>query len=101
MDKLMEKFYDDFPTEPIGGGNPYHRCKYCKLSVPEINYRLNGHRKNCEYLKIKSNEAIKEDTISFIELIIPKLNEDESDIAYELLGKLKNLKLEKLESEWY
>jgi len=44
-----QKYYFDFPTEPIGGGNPYYCCKYCKRSVPEINGQLNEHHVWCEY----------------------------------------------------
>lgn len=42
-------WYDGFPTEPIGGGNPYHRCACCRRSVPEINYTLEGHLKDCAW----------------------------------------------------
>jgi len=38
-----------FDTEPIGGGNPYHRCIYCKISVPQINGNLKNHAKDCLY----------------------------------------------------
>lgn len=48
------EFYGDFPTEKIGGGNPYHRCVHCKRSVPEINYSLTGHYDWCEYRISKS-----------------------------------------------
>jgi hypothetical protein len=39
----------DYPNEPIGGGNPYWRCVSCKRSDPEINGRLEGHLKSCEW----------------------------------------------------
>ncbi|WNM70205.1 hypothetical protein [Myxococcus phage Mx1] len=38
---------EDFPTEPIGGSNPYSRCSECKRSVPEITYR--GHYDFCSW----------------------------------------------------
>lgn len=41
--------YLDYPSEPIGGGNPYHRCVHCKRSTPEINGELAGHEAWCEY----------------------------------------------------
>lgn len=47
----MEKYYSDYPTEPSGGGNPYYRCVYCKITDPQINGRLNGHTTNCAYRK--------------------------------------------------
>lgn len=43
------KYYFDFPTEPIGGENPYYRCVYCKRSVPEINGDLKKHSEFCKY----------------------------------------------------
>ena len=43
------KYYNDFPTIPIGGSNPYHKCLYCGRSVPEINGRLERHADWCEY----------------------------------------------------
>ena len=48
-DPNRQTFFDDFETEPIGGGNHYHRCVHCGLSVPGINYRLEGHLKSCAY----------------------------------------------------
>ena len=35
-----DKLYFDYPSEPIGGNNPYHRCADCKRSAPEINGKL-------------------------------------------------------------
>ena len=43
------KYYSDYPTEPMGGGNPYYCCVYCKVTDPQINGRIEGHNKNCEY----------------------------------------------------
>jgi hypothetical protein len=45
-------FADGFPTEPIGGGNPYHRCACCKRSVPEINCQLLGHTRDCAWRRL-------------------------------------------------
>ena len=44
-----KKYYSDYPTEPIGGGNPYYRWVFCKISDPEINMRLEGHLEDCIY----------------------------------------------------
>ena len=44
---------DDYPTEPIGGGNPYYRCAHCKRSVPEINGNLQKHESWCPYRLMK------------------------------------------------
>lgn len=51
----QQTFFDDFETEPIGHGNPYHRCIHCKRSVPEINYRLEGHLRSCLYRQAKES----------------------------------------------
>jgi len=53
----MEDYRSDFPTEPIGGGNPYYKCSYCGISVPEINGELTGHDEDCEWRK-KEEEKI-------------------------------------------
>ena len=53
---MEDEWYEDFDTEPIGGDNPYHRCVHCGLSVPEINYRLEGHSEGCEYRIKKEKE---------------------------------------------
>jgi len=42
-------YFTDYPTEPIGGGNPYSRCVYCKISVPQINGDLEKHDYDCQY----------------------------------------------------
>lgn len=51
----MSEFIDGFLSEPIGGTNPYYRCKHCKISVPEINYTLKGHSKDCIFRICKEN----------------------------------------------
>lgn len=59
-------YYSDYENEPIGGGNPYYRCIYCKRSDPEINGRLEGHNKECPYritkefeLKVNKGKPLK------------------------------------------
>ncbi len=42
-------YHNDYPHEPIGGDNPYHRCAHCKVSDPQINGRLEGHAPGCPY----------------------------------------------------
>lgn len=72
----VEEFNDwDFPTEPIGGGNPYYRCVYCKKSVPEINYREKGHGADCEWLKIKKRKNL----IERMEKRLAKIIEEEGN----------------------
>lgn len=60
---LMDKIRidpGDYPSEPIGGGNPYHRCSRCKRSAPEINNRLDGHLPDCSWLKERLLVALTE-----------------------------------------
>lgn len=47
----------DYENEPIGGGNPYYRCKHCKVSDPQINGRIEGHAEWCEYRQHKEHAA--------------------------------------------
>lgn len=47
------KYHADYPTEPIGNGNPYYRCVYCKISDPEINGAIERHSISCFYRKFK------------------------------------------------
>jgi hypothetical protein len=49
-------YYDDYETEPIGGGNPYSRCVHCKRSTVEINGELEGHSEYCRYRQGKTPE---------------------------------------------
>lgn len=34
-------------SEAIGGGNPYHRCRYCHVSDPELHRDGGRHRQGC------------------------------------------------------
>lgn len=49
-------YYTDYPTEPSGNGNPYHRCIYCKRTHPEINGDLTKHSPDCKYRIEKQEE---------------------------------------------
>ena len=69
--------YDDFDTEPIGGGNPYSRCVHCKISVPQINYSLEGHADWCDYRKRKESSR------NFDE-IIKHLQKDKKDLLSQI-----------------
>lgn len=53
---------DDYPTEAIGGGNPYYRCVSCKRSSPEINGNIDKHAPWCDYRisKIKKIPSAKD-----------------------------------------
>lgn len=50
---MTEQYHTDYPKEPIGGGNPYKRCAYCKISDPQINGEIENHADWCEYRKQK------------------------------------------------
>ena len=54
--EFIQTWFEDFPKEPIGGGNPYWMCCYCNRAVPEINYRLEGHADWCQYRIDKEKE---------------------------------------------
>ncbi len=59
MIELQERYYCDYPKEPIGGDNPYCRCFYCKRSDPQINGKIKNHAEWCEYRiqnELKLNE---------------------------------------------
>lgn len=50
----------DYPSEPIGGGNPYQRCVYCKRSAPEINGMVENHYPDCEWRIKMENPKVGE-----------------------------------------
>lgn len=49
-------YYRDYPTRPMGGGNPYYCCASCGVTDPQINGTLEGHRSDCEWAKQKKIE---------------------------------------------
>lgn len=75
------KYYNDYPKEPIGGGNPYHCCAYCKVSSPAINGSLDKHLEWCEYRKIKQNE----EEIELLRLEVECLKLDTQSPVYAVL----------------
>ena len=44
--------YNNFPTERCERGNPNHQCVSCKITLPQINGRLEGHASNCAWRKM-------------------------------------------------
>ena len=52
----MTVYYNDYPTMPIGGRNPYQCCAYCSVSQPAINGNLENHLEWCEYRRLKTLE---------------------------------------------
>lgn len=66
------KYYNDYPTEPIGGGNPYHCCAYCGVSQPQINGELKNHLEHCMYRKFKELE--EENELLKLELQVMKID---------------------------
>jgi hypothetical protein len=49
-------YFNDYPTKPIGGSNPYHCCAYCEVSQPAIYGVLENHMEWCEYRRLKTLE---------------------------------------------
>lgn len=39
----------DYPSEPIGDGNPYYCCSICGKSAPAINDMIEGHYSHCSW----------------------------------------------------
>lgn len=35
-------------SKPIGGGNPYHECRYCGISIPELCTTNGRHHQGCQ-----------------------------------------------------
>jgi hypothetical protein len=52
----MTVYYNDYPTKPIGGRNPYQCCAYCSVSQPAIYGVLENHQEWCEYRRLKTLE---------------------------------------------
>jgi hypothetical protein len=50
-------YRDDYPKEPIGGSNPYWRCKSCHRSAPGINGQLDRHETWCNWRKTQEAYA--------------------------------------------
>jgi len=57
----MNNFHD-YPSEPIGGGNPYYMCSECGRSEPELNGRLDTHLSSCRYRIDKERELLETPT---------------------------------------
>lgn len=67
--KTEEKYYTDYPTIKIGGGNPYHKCAFCDVSEPEINGSLTKHRSWCAYRIEKEKEILNEGEFTMAKLV--------------------------------
>ena len=61
------EYHADYPTRPIGGGNPYHCCSMCGRSDPSINGRIEGHAVDCLYRRAK--EAVASGDAELIALL--------------------------------
>ena len=78
---MSEKYYADYPKEPIGGGNPYHMCAYCGVSDPAINGSLENHLEWCDYRKGK----LREQEMELLRLEIECLKLDAQSPVYAVL----------------
>jgi hypothetical protein len=63
------KYYFDYPSRPIGGGNPYHCCVFCLRSAPDINGRLERHESHCLYrrVKVSPSDQLAEELLQYDE----------------------------------
>jgi hypothetical protein len=57
-DDCMSSYRSDYPTAPIGDGNPYWACVYCGRSDPQINGELSGHSEHCEWRKTEEAKLL-------------------------------------------
>lgn len=79
----------DYPSVPIGKGNPYYCCAYCKTPDPEINGILENHPTWCLYRKMKEYQ-IENDWVKYLlKMIIDSLpqNRDWLDPVIEVAAK--------------
>ena len=103
--------YFDYPSEPIGGDNPYRRCCSCGASAPQINGELSGHFKGCLWVRdkkrelwvetreikyMKKNEALDYSTEELIKDGSYNLSRESAVIIPELVEAIKGL-LEKID----
>lgn len=54
--KEVSTYHSDYPSEPIGGDNPYYCCSFCGISDPAINGNIEGHLEHCQYRIEKEKE---------------------------------------------
>ena len=87
---MTEEYYTDYPTEPIGGGNPYYRCSYCKRSVPEINGYLERHAEWCEYRINKMKKMTEEQLEQRFQQLEDRINELENE-KFRLENEVEDL----------
>lgn len=45
--------FADYPSKPIGDGNPYHCCVFCERSAPQLFGNLERHESYCFYRRVK------------------------------------------------
>ena len=70
----------NYPTTPIGGGNPYSACSSCGRSQPEISNH--GHYASCEWEKSQKSKSKHDAFVDAIRKMAA--NSVESDEALEL-----------------
>ena len=77
---MSAEFDTGYPSEPIGGGNPYYRCVHCKISDPQINGTIKNHAPDCEY------RLSKENNMSETKKTVSDLTWEEKMTILELMG---------------
>ena len=75
---LEEIYYTDYPSEPIGGTNPYYKCSACGASEPYINGKLENHFGGCLWVKKKKKELAVKELLSRID---KKATENLNDVS--------------------
>jgi hypothetical protein len=67
------RYRNDYPQEPIGGGNPYYRCVHCHRSGPEINGSVSRHEPWCAWRKMQfdSDTAVTARGIMVYDAVAP------------------------------
>ena len=70
LKEILKETEVSYESEPIGDGNPYYRCPFCKVSDPEISYR--GHNTECTITRNIERREILKSIISKLEDICLK-----------------------------
>jgi hypothetical protein len=73
--------YHNYPSQPIGGGNPYYACSSCGITDPQINGRLEGHARSCEWRKAEEARLLMSAEAIELEKANAKIRDLEESLA--------------------
>jgi len=80
--------FDDYPSVPIGSGNPYWCCALCGKSAPQLFRHLEAHNSWCLYRKVKE-AIIADDKDLMLDLVIDLMGRNDCySLGIELRDKL-------------